>query len=202
MVHRGRTAPQRGSARCCSLHGQWGVFPHSAGTSIETCCRAVFCFSSAWQSTDRRGTRHTAHPKGAGSSGSRLSWLHFLVGTGASGAAPVQETTSEWYLAPNLYVPIHFNCKDQHPDCQTQPLAVEAVELSHLLKASPLQIIFQGSPSFTTSITLSPGPAGLRRCGPCERLTWNVFGSKRKGSFLGVHQKEALLIALVVLQLP
>lgn len=49
----------------------------------------------------------------------------FLVGTrqGCPGASPAQETFPRWNLAPEL--PIHFNYKKQHPECQTQLFAAE-----------------------------------------------------------------------------
>lgn len=49
----------------------------------------------------------------------------FLVGTrqGCPGASPAQETFPQWNLAPEL--PIHFNYKNQHPECPTQLFAVE-----------------------------------------------------------------------------
>lgn len=47
------------------------------------------------------------------------------VGTrrGCPGASPAQETFPRWNLAPEL--PIHFNYKNQHPECPTQLFAVE-----------------------------------------------------------------------------
>lgn len=49
----------------------------------------------------------------------------FLVGTrqGCPGASPAQETFPRWNLAPEL--PIHFNYKTQHPECQTRLFAAE-----------------------------------------------------------------------------
>lgn len=72
------------------------------------------------------------------------------------GAAPAQETASEWRLAPGLNVPIHVSGKNQHPDCQTQRPAVQVVELSHHFKTFLLQIIFEDSPGFITNVIFNP----------------------------------------------
>lgn len=71
------------------------------------------------------------------------AWLCFLVrrGQAHAGASPPHPgNVPGQNLAPNL--PIHFNCKTQHPDCQAQLLTIEEVELSCHLTTLLLQTIF------------------------------------------------------------